>query len=212
MSLKKGIRILRDHGIKKFIKRFFIFLFQNIFTYKTYNFYKKSLNDSENVDLELKGRDPTLIIIHLSSELDNLIQNGFNFGPYQDLYDIRKLLNEGAILFCVFFGKNWAHSSWASIDNGSSIDPFFGKLQDQNGGYIGTCSTNPDCRGLGLYPYVLSKICEFFEIRGKTSALISTAKNNAPSIKGISKVGFFIYSDGYNLNLAGCKFWVVNEP
>ena len=212
MSFKKGVRILRDHGMEKFIKRFFIFLSQNIFTFRTYNFYKKSLNNSEKVDLELKGRDPALIIIHLSSELDNLIQDGFNFGPYQDVYDIRKLLNEGAILFCVFFGKNWAHTSWASIDNGSSIDPFFGKSQHQNEGYIGTCSTNPDCRGLGLYPYVLSKICEFFEIRGKTSALISTAKNNAPSITGISKAGFYIYSDGYNLNVAGCKFWVVNKP
>ena len=126
MSFKKGIRILRDHGLEKFIKRFIIFLSQNIFTFRTYNFYKKSLNNSEKVDLKLKGRDPALIIIHLSSELDNLIQDGFNFGPYQDVYDIRKLLNEGAILFCVFLGKNWAHTSWASIDNGSSIDPFFG--------------------------------------------------------------------------------------
>jgi len=211
MSFKKGIRILRHQGMATFIKRFFVFLSKNIFMFRTYNFYKKSLHESKKFDRVLKVGDSTLVIIHVPSEVDKLIEDGFTFGSYQDIYDIKKLLNQDAILFCIFFEKNWAHTSWASIKNGASVDPFFENLQYQNGGYIGTCSTNPNYRGLGLYPYVLLKICEFFKSRGISTALISTAKNNASSIAGISKAGFLFFSEGYNLNIGGWKSWVVKQ-
>ena len=212
MSFKKGVRILRNYGLASFVKRFFVFLSQNMFTFKKYNFYKKSLNDSKKIDVELKGIDPILVIIHNSSKLNKFIEDGYDFGPYQDIHDVRKFLNDGAILFCIFYRKKWAHSSWASLENGSIVDPFFRNFQHQYGGYIGTCSTHPDYRGMGLYPHVLSKICDFFEIKGKSFAVISTTKMNFPSIAGISKAGFYIYSEGYNLNIGGFKFWVVQNP
>lgn len=207
MLFQKGIRVLRIYGMVTFIKRFFLFLSQNIFVFKAYYLCRKSLNNSLKPDLILKGSDPVLFIIHSPSEVDKLLQDGFDFGPYQDIQDIKKLLTNGAILFCIFFGKKWAHTKWASINSGLNIDPFFEQLRHQDEVCIGTCSTNPEYRGLGLYPYALSKICEFFKTKGISTAVISTAKNNVASIAGISKAGFSFHSEGYNLNILGFQIW-----
>ena len=207
MSFHKGMRILRNYGMAAFLKRFFLFLFQNIFVFKTYYLCRRALNNFVKTELKLKGSNSVLVIIHVPSEVDKLLQDGFDFGPYQDIQDIKKLLTNGAILFCIFFGKKWAHTSWASINSGSNIDPFFEQLRHEDEVCIGTCSTNPEYRGLGLYPYALSKICEFFKTKGISTAVISTAKNNVASIAGISKAGFSVHSEGYNLNILGFQIW-----
>ena len=147
MSFHKGMRILRNYGMVAFLKRFFLFLFQNIFVFKTYYLFRRALNNFVKTELKLKGSNSVLVIIHVPSEVDKLLQDGFDFGPYQDIQDIKKLLTNGAILFCIFFGKKWAHTSWASINSGSNIDPFFEQLRHEDEVCIGTCSTNPEYRG-----------------------------------------------------------------
>jgi hypothetical protein len=209
MSIKKGLQILKIHGTVIFVKRLIIFLFQNVFIFRRYNFYKKSLEKTQKIDCVANFDGFNLVIVHDQSDVDKLIKDGFDFGSFQDIDDIKSFLNQDAILFCIFFGKIWAHTSWASLKNNSSIDPFFLNMQCQNAGYIGTCSTNPNYRGMGLYPFTLLKICEFFIIKRISTALISTDKNNVASIAGISKAGFFIHSEGYNLNIFGWKVWVV---
>ena len=212
MPFKKGFRILKHQGIIKFTNQFFSFLYKNIFVFRKYNLYEMALFDLKKKHHLLKDRRFRLVIIKLPSEVDRLVENGFKFGCFQDICDIKKMISKDAILFCVFHKKNWAHTSWASIKNGSSIDPFFKKLKYQNMGYIGTCSTNTTYRGLGLYPYVLLEICNFLIKKGMSIANISTAKSNIASITGISKAGFSYYSEGYNLTIVGLKFWVVKTP
>jgi hypothetical protein len=206
-TIKKGIRILEEDGLFQFIKRFFVFLSHNSFSYRTYYLYEKPLIEIYERNITPKTSVFTLKIIRATSEVDQLIENGFNFGYFQDIYSIKELLSKGAVLFCVFVKEDWAHSSWLAMDNNSIVDPFFNPLPLINAGCIGLCATNPAYRGLGLYPFVLAQICDFLKENGKSIALISTAKKNVPSISGIKKAGFSISSEAYHLNIGFWTLW-----
>jgi len=206
-TIKKGIRILNKNGLIQFIKRFFIFLSGNSFSYRTYYLFEKKLIEPSERNLKPKISDYTLKIIRTPSEVDKLIENGFNFGDLQDIYSIRELLSKETILFCVFVKEDWAHSSWLAMDTDSVVDQFFTQHTRNSSGVIGICSTNSAYRGMGLYPFVLSQICEFMKKNGKSIAFISTAKKNLPSISGIKKAGFSVYSEGYHLNIGFWTLW-----
>lgn len=60
------------------------------------------------------------------------------------------------------------------------------KLKDDEV-FIHYCETAPMARGLGIYPFVLSKIINDFFNKKK---IISVDAKNTPSIRGIKKVGF----------------------
>ncbi|MGO1368494.1 hypothetical protein [Senegalia sp. (in: firmicutes)] len=54
---------------------------------------------------------------------------------------------------------------------------------------IGPCNTNINYRGLGLYPYILSKIVRDYN-NDKTRIFMIIRKENVPSQKGAMKIGF----------------------
>jgi hypothetical protein len=205
--VKKCKRILKEDGLVPFIKRVFVFLSNNSFTYRTYYLYEKSLSETNGREFIPKASDFTLRIIRAPSEVDTLSAEGFDFGFYQNIQSIKELLRKGTILFCVFAGKKWAHTSWLAMGNDTIIDPFFKKAPRWNAGYIGPCITNPAYRGFGLYPFVLEQICKFLKKNGKSKAVISTAQNNSASARGIIKAGFAVCSKGYHLKIAVWELW-----
>ena len=52
------------------------------------------------------------------------------------------------------------------------------------------CLTLPPYRGKGIYPKVLTEICDYLKYKGLDRVFIAVDKNNVPSIKGIRKAGF----------------------
>lgn len=60
--------------------------------------------------------------------------------------------------------------------------------------HIGPCWTSKDSRGKGIYPAVLSKICQDY---CDYNRYIFTHKNNIASCKGIEKVKFEHFANGY---------------
>lgn len=54
---------------------------------------------------------------------------------------------------------------------------------------IGPCFTNPNFRGQGIYPSILSEICHT-EGNEKTAFYMIVSDTNKASIRGIEKVGF----------------------
>lgn len=205
--IQKGIRILNKEGLFQLVKKAFIFLSNNLFSYRTYNLYEKSLSEKNEKEFTPKVPGFTLRIIRTPSEVDKLSADGFDFGFYQNIYSIKALLNKGTILFCIFINKNWAHSSWIGIDNNAIVDPFFRRTPRHNSGCIGPCATNSAYYGLGLYPYALSQICKFLKKNDKHKAVISTAKKNLASNRGIIKAGFSVCSEGYHLQIGSRWFY-----
>jgi len=55
---------------------------------------------------------------------------------------------------------------------------------------IGNCWTSPECRGQGIYPYIISLCSDIMAARGFKRILISCAPDNFASISGIEKAGF----------------------
>lgn len=206
---KKSKKILQREGLSIFIKRAFLFLKSKIgFSYIKYYIYKKTLNKTDNSDFTPKITNITLKIISKSSEVDKLIAEGFNFSSYLNMQNLKEGLSKEAILFCVFIGRELAHTSWCALSNTTVIyDPLFQRINCQDVGYIGPCNTNYSFRGLGLYPYVLSQICIFLKKKGKAKALIGTSNSNLPSRRGIIKAGFVISGEVRYLKLLLWEFW-----
>ncbi len=205
--INKGIRILRKDGFFNFNKRVLAYSSRNCFSFGTYYLFQKSLSDTAVREPALNNSDFILKVIRTSSEIDDFISEGFQFGFFQDIYDIKELLNKGKILFCVFKNKEWAHSSWVSLDNNSIVDPFFKGKTSINSACIGHCATNPTFRGLGIYPFVITNICGYLNNNGKSTVFMSTRKKNISSINGIKKAGFTIYKEGYHFILCGWSQW-----
>lgn len=66
-------------------------------------------------------------------------------------------------------------------------------MPQKNSIHIGPCWTHEKHRGKGIYPAVLSKICNDFS---QKNTYIFTEKENLASQKGIEKVGFKQYATG----------------
>ena len=71
---------------------------------------------------------------------------------------------------------------------------FFFPFMPSKGLHIGPCLTVPECRGKGLYPYILTKIISDF-YNSNFYMIVDTS--NQSSIKGLSKVGFKIFAKGH---------------
>ena len=65
--------------------------------------------------------------------------------------------------------------------------PFLRKKE--NDIHIGPCYTDPEYRGMGIYPFVLVNIAEK-ELNDKNKAFLMINCENLSSIKGAKKVGF----------------------
>ena len=162
MSFHKGMRILRNYGMAAFLKRFFLFLFQNIFVFKTYYLCRRALNNFVKTELKLRALIPCWLLYTFRLKWISFFRMVLILAHIK-IFKILKNYLLTVLYYFVFFRQKWAHTSWASINSGSNIDPFFEQLRHEDEVCIGTCSTNPEYRGLGLYPYALSKICEFFK-------------------------------------------------
>jgi hypothetical protein len=182
-------------------------LINNTFTFRTYYLFERVLNETDIGEFMPKENDLSLKIIYEPSELDRLRTEGFDLSFCKDIQHLRNWLSKGIILFCIFAGKELTHMSWLALENDIIIDPFFKKIPRLNAGYIGPCDTSHAYRGLGLYPFVLSQICKFLKENGKSKAMISTSKSNFASVRGITKAGFHVCSEGYHLKLGNWELW-----
>ncbi len=205
---RRAKEILQREGFLSFIRQAFLFLVKFFFSYGNYYLYEKTLNDADEVEFTPKIQNCNLRIISTPEQIDELIAEGFDFSSYSSIENLKNGLSKGAILFCVFIGRELAHTSWCAMSNATAIyDLLFQRMNYQDAGYIGPCNTNYVYRGLRLYPYVLSQICKFLKKKGKSKTLIGASKSNLPSIRGIIKAGFVISGEVRYLKLLFWEFW-----
>lgn len=202
--------ILRD-GIIPFIRQALAYLSRTItvspFAHTRYCLFKKDLN-TDNIDAVSPKTDKVkLMIISSPCEFDKLVSEGYDFSFCKDLKYLKDKICADLILFCAFVDNKPSHISFVALTNYACVDPFFKNTACENAGYIGPCYTNMQYRGLGLYPYVLLEICAFLKGKGIPVVLISTAKTNIASVKGITKAGFNPFSEGYCLRIAFYNIW-----
>lgn len=213
MLIKRGQEIIQRDGLIPFIKRvskwFLYKVVRKVFCYETAYIYEKVLNETSEFEFMPKIQNLTLKIIHTPAEVDALVAKGFDFGS-SSIEEIKERLSKGAILFCVFIGREFAHASWVGMNINAVFDSVFQRLNHRDSYYIYSCYTDTTYRGCGIYPHVLSKICKFLRSyikNTKSKVLINANKKNLSSIRGITKAGFKYYSEACYLKVLWWEFW-----
>ena len=177
------------------------------FRYDTdHRIFAKALDPRDSVSTA-KIEGSSLYIVRDKEMFDSLVSKGMDFGSCPFLKFIKGGLDRGAVLFFLFFDRKLAHASWLSTsDEADVFDSVFKGPRDEKAGYIGPCYTEPDHRGKGCYPYILSEICAFLQKEGRGRALIATREKNHSSVRGIRKAGFAYAGDAVYLKFLLWKY------
>lgn len=206
-----GKDILRRDGLICFIRRVFFFSVRLFYDYQVYYIYQKALNVTSEGTAMPKIQNSSLNIISNPDQVNELMDNGFDINLDLGTEEVKRRLNEGALLFCVFIGQELAHISWVALTNKAKMDFIPLYIDYQNEAYIENCVTTPRYRGMGLYPYTLCQILQFLETKNKTRVKIATQKANTRSIKGITKAGFEIWGSKKLFKILRLAIW-KEEP
>lgn len=166
MSALRGmLRLLRD----------------NFFALRSELVYEQPLSP------DMAGPDPDIDVVQGGPQAVDLI--GRDLLPAMSAYRKCKLNNwlaGGEQVFPVFHEGKLAHYTWAHFN--SRTFNRFDIASDEV--YLGPCFTGDACRGQSIYPRVLQWVCREMGRRGLRRALISVARDNLASIRGIEKAGF----------------------
>lgn len=99
--------------------------------------------------------------------------------------EIKKSQERGIVHYDVFVKGDFAHRSDLRCDNYLPLQFGYGRYP-----IIGDCVTNPQYRGLGIYPHVLGYIIRDVQSSQEAERLfVLVAPNNTASIKGIERAG-----------------------
>ena len=176
-----------------------------------YVLYTKITEEDDNGHVEVGGEWETTIL-ESPMEYEMLLSMGYDFCDYTADEDIRRGLECGAVLVCIFKKKKLAHTTWvAQFPHQSIYDSLFKKniIKLDSAGFIGPCNTYPEYRGCGLYPYALRLACKYLASRGCKRVLINSRATNQASRRGIEKVGFRLCGVIKVLWMLGKKFIYV---
>jgi len=202
--------IVQSEGFVPFIKRALLFLKRFFFYSQIYYIYEKTLNGS-GVEFMPKTQNVTLKVIFRPSQLDELIAEGFDISPYpDDKNGLKKMLNKGAILFCVFVHQELAHANFALISNEAKRIWYPSSfVVDYQGGEVSTggAFTVPKYRGAGFYTYVCSQIYQLLTEKGFSKVVFTTSKDNIAAQKAHTKLGTRLCGEGRLLEILLWKSW-----
>jgi len=119
-------------------------------------------------------------------------------------------LDKGALMFCIFIGKELACIHWAATTREAmdSLIKVHYKVDLQNNeAYLGWSETTPKYRHLGLSQYLISEKLKFFTAMGKTTGKWTVVKGNRAPQRLTIKIGGRIYGEGRYLKILWWKSW-----
>lgn len=205
---KRGIYILQKEGLFAFFVNVVRFLRRCVFIYDTYYTYELPLNGPMQFEPAPKIQDFVFEIVPTNQRLDELAAQGFDFGIHG--IRARDKLDKGALMFCIFIGKELACIHWA-VTTQEAMDMIFRipyKVDFLNGEvYIGWSETSPKYKRLGLSQYLIAEKLKLFATMGKTTGKWTVVKSNRASQRLTIKIGGRVYGEGRYLNILGWKSW-----
>ena len=205
---KRGRYILQKEGLFAFFVKGVRFLRRCVFIHERYDMYELTLNEPMKFEPTSKIQNPVFEIILTSQGFKELVAKGFEFGIHG--FGAREKLVNGAIMSCVFVGKELACVNWAATTqeamNVQIKIPY--KVDFSNSEvYLGWVETNPKYRRLGLSIYAILYLKFKLKTMGKTTGKCIVGKGNLASQKRIIKVGGKLYGKGRYLKILWWKSW-----
>ena len=201
--------ILQKEGLFAFFVKGVRFLRRSVFIHERYYKYEFLLNEPMKLESAPKIKDFVFEIVTTSQRLKDLAAQGCDFGI--NVIGAEEKLNKGALMFCIFIGKELACVHWAAA-NQEAINTLINKTCyktdfSNNEAYLGWSETNPQYRRSGLSMYVISEKVRLLTAMGKITGKCLVARNNVASRKVIIKCGGRIYGEGRYLKILWWKSW-----
>jgi GNAT superfamily N-acetyltransferase len=209
--LNKALYRLKIDGAINLAGHIFLFLVSPIFKYQSNFLLYKKTGTEQNEPL-LKAKDSVFKVVTSVVEFDKL-RHEFSVDNYLDIAEFMehhdKRLEAGAILFCVFVGKELVCTGWAYIDQKTmSVSNSF-KITvdyDNNEAYWGRVYTLPQYRGLGINPSLITGATKYLYTIGVKLLKTSILKDNVSSLRTTEKTGWSVYGEKYFVRILVWNF------
>jgi hypothetical protein len=207
--LKRAKDILKTEGLKPLLKRGFAFVRVFFFEYGDFYLYEYSIKERSEADFLPKIQDFTFKMISGNEEANKLAEAmGSDFR--RRFVTARRMLDKGAIAFCIFVKGEIAHIGWIALSEEAhkAVDnlPYrVGFLNHE--ACTGGTQTIPQYRGKGLMAYGYFKRFEFLREKGILVSRNAVAKSNIASQKAHAKFSPRVHAEAKHLRLLWWHFW-----
>jgi len=214
----KAGHILRTEGPAALLRRGAVFLSwpvkrlaRRAFDYRIVYLYEHTIKERPETDFLPAMQDYTFHIITTNQQADELADHGF-----QDLRKhwrtARQGLEAGAIVFCVFVGRELAHVGWLAMNNKAKNT--FDSLPycvgfSSNEACTGGTWTWPKYRGKGLMKYSYFKRFQYLWEKGIKTSRNAVGVDNVASQKVHAKFNPRIYARARYLRVG--KWYLKKE-
>jgi hypothetical protein len=207
--LKRAKDILKTEGLKPLLRRSFDFVRVQFFEYEDYYLYEYTIKERSEADFLPKIQDFTFKIISSNEEADKLAEAiGSDFR--RRFVTARRMLDKGAIAFCIFVKGEIAHIGWIALSEEAhkAVDNLPYKVDfSNNEACTGGVETITRYRGEGLMAYGHFKRFEFLREKGIVVSRNAVAKSNIASQKAHAKFSPRVHAEAKHLKLLWWYFW-----
>lgn len=205
---ERAREILRTEGLVSLIRRGLKSLKPYFWERGTYYLYEHPTRERNEAGFRPRIQNVTVKTVSSNQEADALANEGFEFRS--SFFNARRMLDKGAIAFCVFVGHEIANISWLAVTetakNAFEMFPYkvdFSNKEACNGGAF----TIPKYRGLGLMGYGISKRIQFLRELGIVTVRYAIREDNIASMKALEKFEHKIYAKARYLKILCWRFW-----
>ena len=207
--LKRAKDILKTEGLKPLLTRGFAFVSVWLVAYGDYYLYEYTLKERNEADYLPEIQDFTFKIISSNEEADKLAEAmGSDFR--RRFVMARRMLDKGAIAFCIFLKGEIAHIGWIALSEEAhkAVDNLPYKVDFLNHeACTGGTQTIPQYRSKGLMAYCYFKRFEFLREKGIVISRNAVAKSNIASQKAQAKFSPRVHAEAKHLKLLWWYFW-----
>lgn len=204
--------ILRDEGFISFMRSvcaFLLYLASNLYIHRSLYLYQHTVKERNEADFLPRVTNITCKVISTNDQADDLVRQGFD-DFRQQVPEFQSHVDKGAIAFCFFVGREFAHIGWVALteEAKSQVDsyPYHVNFADRQACTGGTL-TILKYRGKGLMAYGYFKRLEFLREHGITTSRNAVDIRNTTSQKAHAKLGPIVYARAYYTKILWWKFW-----
>ena len=204
-------QVWQTEGLMPLLRWVFTSVISRFFAYRTFYLYEHIIENDQRLreaDFTPKIDNTYHRIVTTNKEANALEAEGFEFRS--QAANARVRLDNGAIAFCIFVGRELANIVWVAMTQqakDSLKEPPFKVDFSENEAWSGGAWTNPKYRRMGLIVYGDLKRRQFMLDKGIVISRYVAAKRNIGPQKAIARIGPRVYAEGRQLRILWWKSW-----
>jgi len=204
-------QIYQDEGFVSLLRRGFAFVCSYFFFYRVYYLFVcdlRNLRQLNEADLLPALQDYSIKIVTTSQEAAQLEANGCDFRSHDP--GAFRMLNSGAIAFCIFSGHELASIGWAattqSAQNAIGEQPYHVDFSNSEA-YSGRFWTSPKHRHKGLATHITLILYTYLRKNGTQVGRTMAEIGNDVTMRICTNTGFNVHARGSYLRVFRWKSW-----